>query len=493
MSPDILPSSSGLASSMDPQSASFGLAMPSPSGGPLGTIRALSASSKLSPEPSLAPQDIAPQDIAPQDIASDAFIPPTFFIAVDGSDNNVGTIDSPFASLQKAINLITSGGTIYLRGGTYIAEPEAYSYVSKDHDGTAANPLVIRPYNDEKAILDGRNLSRKDSTGISIGGSYVQIEGLEFQNSAFGILGYGAQHLKVLNNIVHDTETTGIGIYAPTLGGSSDIQVIGNSVYRANLNNQERSRTSNWGSGITISQSRNAVVTDNKVYYNYGEGITSTLSDTVYIANNLVHDNYSVQLYMDQATNTVFENNLVYSEGNAGFYRRLSEAEGWQPSYGILIANEDYDVNNLSSSNLIRNNIVAGALVGIASGPQTGNNGIIDTLVTNNTFYYGTRWLLNLDPGVNYQNLSFSNNIFYQPYNTPLTNLPDDLSGVNFLPNLWYSAGDASPGAAANPADRRENPLFVNGGGLLAEDYQLQAGSGAQGFGADPSKITIRR
>jgi parallel beta-helix repeat protein len=486
MFPDVLPSSSGALGSTDSPLSNVGL--DAASTGFLGNVSPLSASSDLAPEPSPAAQNNAPQGSA-----SDAFLPPTFFIAVDGSDDNVGTIDSPFASLQHAINLISSGGTIYLRGGTYMAAANSYNYVSQDHDGTATTPLVIRSYSDEKAILDGRYLSRQDSTGISIGGSYVEIQGLEFQNSAFGILGYGAQHLKVLNNIVHDTETTGIGIYAPTLGGSSDIQVIGNTVYRANLNNQERSRTSNWGSGITISQSREAVVTDNKVYYNYGEGITSTLSDQVYVANNLVHDNYSVQLYMDQATNTVFENNLVYSEGNVGFYRRLSNIEGWQPAYGILIANEDYDVNNISANNVIRNNIVVGCLVGIASGPQTGNNGIIETLVTNNTFYYGTRVLLNLDPGVNYQNLSFSNNIFYQPYDTPLTNLPDDLGGVTFLPNLWYSAGAATAGAAANPADRTENPLFVNGGGLLAEDYQLQAGSGVQGFGADPSKITIRR
>jgi parallel beta-helix repeat protein len=491
MSPDILPTNSSALGPLDSQTSglaaasSFDLTGGGLTGGLTGGGGIFSgprASSDLTPALSLD---------AP---ASDSVIPPTFFIAVDGSDSNAGTIDSPFRSLQHAINLISIGGTIYLRGGTYIADPDAYNFVSDDHDGTAASPLLIRPYNAEKAILDGRNLSRQDSTGISISGSYVEIEGLEFQNSAFGILSYGAQHLKVLNNIVHDTETTGIGIYAPTLGGSSDIEVIGNTVYHANLNNQERSRTSNWGSGITISKSRNAVVMNNQVYYNYGEGITSTLSDTVYVANNLVHDNYSVQLYMDQATNTVFENNLVYSEGNTGFYRRLSDAEGWQPAYGILIANEDYDVNNLSANNLIRNNIVIGALVSIASGPQTGNNGIINTLVENNTFYNATRVLLNLDPGVNYQNLIFSNNLFVQPYNAPLTTLPDDLTGVIFQPNYWYSApGTAMAGAAANPADRTQNPLLINGGGLLAEDYQLQPGSTATGFGADTRKITIRR
>jgi Right handed beta helix region len=488
MLPDVpSASNSGFLSPLDVQTAGLTAASPldltgsftGSSGHPIGLL----ASSDFPTEPGRADRPPA-----------DGFMPPTLFIAVDGSDANRGTMDSPFRTLKHAINQISAGGTIYLRGGTYIADPGSFTVVNPAHSGTAAHHLVIRPYSDEKAILDGRNLSRVDGTGIFVSGSYVDIVGLEIQNSAFGILGYGAQHLQVLNNTIHDTETTGIGIYAPTLGGSSDIQVNGNTVFRTNLNNQARTRTRDWGSGITISKSSNAGVMGNKVYYNYGEGITSTLSNSVYVANNLVHDNYSVQLYMDQATNTVFENNLVYSEGNADFYSRRSAAEVGEPAYGIVIANETYEVSNLSANNLVRNNIVIGAFVGLASGLQTGNNGIIDTLVENNTFYNATQALLNLDPGVNYQNLIFSKNIFTQSDNTPLTRLPNDLKGLYFQPNLWYSGpGTARPGAATNSADRLDNPLFVNGGGLLATDYQLRSGSSAQGFGADPSKITIRR
>jgi parallel beta-helix repeat protein len=426
--------------------------------------------------------------------AADEFVPPTLFIAVDGSDWNRGTIDSPFRTLKHAIDQITAGGTIYLRGGTYFADPDSFTVVNPKHSGTAAHHLVIRPYNDERAILDGRNLSRVDGAGIFVSGSYVDIVGLEIQNSAFGILGYGAQHLQVLNNTIHDTETTGIGIYAPTLRGSADIQVNGNTVFRTNLNNQTRSRTSNWGSGITISKSTDAAVMGNKVYDNWGEGITSTLSDNVYVANNLVHDNYSVQLYMDQATRTVFENNLVYSAGNPDFYSRRSAAEVGEPAYGIVIANETYEVSNPSANNLVRNNIVIGAYVSIASGLQTGSNGIANTLVENNTFYSASRALLDLNPEVNYQNLIFNKNIFAQPTDAPLTRLPTALKGLYFHPNLWYSAPQtARPGAAANSADRFDNPLFAQGGGLMATDYQLQPGSPAAGFGADPSKIMIRR
>lgn len=43
----------------------------------------------------------------------------TFYVATDGSDNNMGTFGSPFASVEKAISLVNPGDIIYVRGGTY--------------------------------------------------------------------------------------------------------------------------------------------------------------------------------------------------------------------------------------------------------------------------------------------------------------------------------------------------------------------------------------
>ncbi|GAA4460188.1 hypothetical protein GCM10023156_40840 [Novipirellula rosea] len=42
----------------------------------------------------------------------------TFFVAVDGSDENRGTIDSPFASIQRAQLAVEPGDTVFIRGGT---------------------------------------------------------------------------------------------------------------------------------------------------------------------------------------------------------------------------------------------------------------------------------------------------------------------------------------------------------------------------------------
>lgn len=42
-----------------------------------------------------------------------------YYVAVDGSDSNPGTIDQPFATLQQAIDLAEPGELVYVRGGIY--------------------------------------------------------------------------------------------------------------------------------------------------------------------------------------------------------------------------------------------------------------------------------------------------------------------------------------------------------------------------------------
>jgi hypothetical protein len=47
-----------------------------------------------------------------------------YYVATTGSDSNAGTMDAPFATLQKGANVAAAGDTVFIRGGTYkIATP----------------------------------------------------------------------------------------------------------------------------------------------------------------------------------------------------------------------------------------------------------------------------------------------------------------------------------------------------------------------------------
>lgn len=43
----------------------------------------------------------------------------SFYVSTLGSDSNVGSFESPYRTISKAINVATDGDYIYVRGGTY--------------------------------------------------------------------------------------------------------------------------------------------------------------------------------------------------------------------------------------------------------------------------------------------------------------------------------------------------------------------------------------
>lgn len=398
---------------------------------------------------------------------------PVYYVSLNGSDNNPGTKEQPFKNIQQAVNQIKDGGggTIYVRGGTYTLKEGLW--IGNEHDGSADSRLVLRPYENEKVILE----SDKNTIAVSVGGEYVDIVGFEVRNSSQGIISAGARHIRVLNNIVHNTDSSGIAMYGKELGGTSDILIDGNTVYRTNLNNKERDpNRGSWGNGIFISRGKNAVITNNRVYENYGEGIISSLSDNVRAAHNTVYDNYSVQMYLDHATNTTFENNLIYSTGNPEFFRKING--NWQASAGIQMDNEGYVDSNPNSDNIVRNNIVIGGRYGLAVVNQIKNTQII-----NNSFYGATERLILFWKTAQQENVTIANNIFYQSEEVPIGYAIEGLKGVNASNNLWFG-GEA--GDFAGVGDLNADPKFVNPGGFKAEDYRLQPNSPA----IDEGKVT---
>ncbi|MBA3708280.1 MAG: right-handed parallel beta-helix repeat-containing protein [Planctomycetes bacterium] len=76
--------------------------------------------------------------------ASDIYVSPS------GSDANPGTsVTAPLRSINKAVNSVTAGGRVWIRGGTYREE------ISMARSGTATAPIVISAYNSEKPVIKG--------------------------------------------------------------------------------------------------------------------------------------------------------------------------------------------------------------------------------------------------------------------------------------------------------------------------------------------------
>lgn len=169
-----------------------------------------------------------------------------WFVSTSGSPSGDGSSTNPW-DLNTALNqpaAVHPGDTIWVRGGVYHA-PSANGY-SSVLSGTAANPIVVRNYNNERAIIDGHT----DEFALAVRGSYSWFWGLEIMDSntnrvpsscdailgyephpsAFGIGVYGPSN-KFINLVVHDT-AQGFSAYDE----SPDTEFTGNlSYYNGNL------------------------------------------------------------------------------------------------------------------------------------------------------------------------------------------------------------------------------------------------------------------
>ncbi|MDP6040274.1 MAG: right-handed parallel beta-helix repeat-containing protein, partial [Candidatus Latescibacteria bacterium] len=73
-----------------------------------------------------------------------------YFVALTGNDDNEGSIDRPFRSVQKAITVLKPGETCYLRSGHYYEH-----IVAENLHGSKDAPITLRAYRGEKVTLNG--------------------------------------------------------------------------------------------------------------------------------------------------------------------------------------------------------------------------------------------------------------------------------------------------------------------------------------------------
>jgi len=86
-------------------------------------------------------------------LASPIFGQP-YHVAPSGNDSNPGTLEKPFASLQRAQQAVRQkSGTVFLRGGSYYL-PETLIFTEQD-SGTKDGPVIFQAYQNEQPVISG--------------------------------------------------------------------------------------------------------------------------------------------------------------------------------------------------------------------------------------------------------------------------------------------------------------------------------------------------
>jgi hypothetical protein len=73
----------------------------------------------------------------------------TYYVAPNGSDDNDGSLQNPWKTIQKAADAVQAGDTVYVRGGVY------RDRVTLNSSGTPDARIIFRAYPGEQPIIDG--------------------------------------------------------------------------------------------------------------------------------------------------------------------------------------------------------------------------------------------------------------------------------------------------------------------------------------------------
>jgi len=133
----------------------------------------------------------------------------TYYVDRDhpsSSDNNSGTINSPWRTIQNAAETVTAGDTVFVRAGVY------FENVYMDQGGNESDGhTVFAAYPGEKPVIDGEGVT-ESGNGVILAAPRIKLLGFEIRNwDENGIWIEDASYFEVSDCEVHHV-TYGIGV-----------------------------------------------------------------------------------------------------------------------------------------------------------------------------------------------------------------------------------------------------------------------------------------
>ncbi len=198
-----------------------------------------------------------------------------WYVSPSGTANGNGSKDNPWdlATAFKFPTSVKPGDTIWLRGGKYGSG--ASTVFTSSITGTAAAPIKVRQYPNERATVDG---------GIIANGAYTWFWGFEITNTSpyrrvtvdkrppgINMFGKGT---KAINMIIHDVGHPGIGFWNNVADGG---EIYGSLMWGNGLYDMGDPRFPNgWTRGSPIyaqNTDGSRYVKDNITFRNFTSGM----------------------------------------------------------------------------------------------------------------------------------------------------------------------------------------------------------------------------
>jgi len=327
----------------------------------------------------------------------------SLYVAPNGSDSNVGSINSPFASITKASSAASAGDVVVIKAGEYRERVD----IKKSGDKGKPISFVGEP----GAVLNGEGVSFGNDGGLlNINEKqHIVISGFRIINSGWaGISIDKSNDIYAKNNETYNTKSSGFHVVESsgiTIGGHSEKD--GNKVELACNGGTEEAITISISSDVDVGYndvSNSGLGDSNNIG---GEGIDiKNGSNVIRVFHNKVHDNDKLGIYIDAWNKKTFDievsNNEVFNIVDNGI-TLASEKSGELNDIRII-------GNKVSKND---NGIVVGGrgwLDNQIAPPHKGITPMIELVIRENTVYENRKEGIYID-NVDAKNVLVEDNI----------------------------------------------------------------------------------
>ena len=301
---------------------------------------------------------------------------PTLFVAVGGDDASDGrSVDTPFRTLQRAVDEAGPGDVVWVRGGVYGSDVEFRS------SGLPGRPIVVESHPGECAVFDGSGLDRTQRIRL-LGVRHVVLRNVVVRNSPSEGIFLMESHDVVISHVrSHHNGNSGIlsmlgdrNLFAYVIVHDNVDQPSGEDADGIGISSGDRNRISycvaygNSDDGVDTWRSTNALVERCVSFDNgrlQGDGNGFKLGGANLAVHTVVRDSIAFGNRVDgfdynSGRGVLLERNTAFANGRHGFI----------VSDGVLRNNLSVGNGASDRASTDRGNVLAGNSWTIALGDE---------------------------------------------------------------------------------------------------------------------------
>ncbi|MFQ5964718.1 MAG: hypothetical protein ACE5KZ_10565 [Candidatus Scalinduaceae bacterium] len=403
----------------------------------------------------------------------------TYYVSPTGNDNDLGTLNEPWKTINKANNELLPGDIVYLREGTY------QQTIRPTRSGNAGQYITYSRYQNEVPRITNVNI------GINLDSrSYIVIDGLTVDGNSHGPPGSQTEadvdkwmsmtssSRNIVKNCNFQYARSGIQVRE-----GSNYNVFQNNIMHYVYTNLDPPKDS--GNMIILRASNHNLIENNDMAYS-GHNLITIPRDSNYnvVRNNNLHSHWH-RAHMIAGSFNVFEGNYVSDSSSQ-------------------ITKDPDGGKNLGRNNIYRRNMFhSNEFFGFRDTTNKASPETYLNRIYNNVAYGNGQGMVNIqmNSGTTAYDIMYKNNIAYNNQGSRVIDISpsgssDPFAGRVFNNNILlggnidtkaYGFHDVSWYQQNHPANFMNNiavnPQFVNPNATLP-DFRLQSGSPAIDEGA---------